>query len=247
MSSKIQISPYRLKDNLVLKIELFLDFKNHEFAMIYFKCDNFVLDVLSTSKGNISYLDKSIKTQDSNIEIFVEYCFENKIECLIGYYTKNELLNNESLVTNIDFAKKIEFLNIEIPHICSIPGNYKDKFNDFIHAIERRVSNWKITISCPDDITLNINSTNKEASFFVFGEKSQQPISSDLEFKLYPNTTKINIPKEIIRNNYTKYSSKTELGVYEIIKPDFLGKNVYYKVLVSNTLLLEGLLSKDFN
>mgnify|MGYP001618156779 FL=1 len=239
--SNIKIELYRLKDVQVLKASLFLDFKKYEFATVFFKCNGIILDILSTSKGSINS-DKSIKLYNTNADVFMEYCSENILECLIGYYDKKDLQYYETLTVNIDSTKDIESRNTLIQHIKTIPGTYKTKMDDFIKALSRITSAWKVSLSCPDDIVLSITTNSNNDAFFVFGENSLQPISSDLSFKLYSKITKMNIPKEIVRNNYDKYSSKSELGVYEVIKPDFLGKNVYYKILISNTLLLSGLL-----
>ena len=90
---------HRFEDHRMLKVDLSIEFKNnYEYADISFKCGEDTLEIISTSIGNIND-EGNAQIASSNAELYVGYCeSSNKLECLVGYYANNELINYEVLL-----------------------------------------------------------------------------------------------------------------------------------------------------
>lgn len=227
----------------MLKVDLSLDFKKpYEYATISFKCGDQKLTVTSTSMGNIDQ-EGNVKSNATNIEIYTEYCkISNILECLVGFYNANELMYYETLVASFDNTKSILETHISIPYIGTVPGSYDVRFADFRKALKRHISSWKIGITCPDDVLLTVEKSGAHIALICFGETAGEVTASDYIFQIDPLINHINIPKSLLRKYYHLYTPGCSLGIFELIKPDFLGvKNVFYKVLISNHLSLSSL------
>lgn len=241
--SKIDVALYRTDDHRILKVLFVSDYeKKHDYHVISFKCSAEAVDIISTSAGSIDG-EGNVKLLDPKAELFIDYCESaSEIECLVGYYQNNELLDYETLTAYFDNTQTIKEAEITIPYLRTIPGSFKNRFEDFFSALSRRKSSWKIQISCPDDIFLNIVSRSNTSATVIFGENTRDILASDYVFHLDPNINKINIPIEVIKKYYPKYSPQCQLGVFEVIEPDFLGsKGVYYKSLISNLITLSDI------
>lgn len=241
--SNIQTTLYRSQDHRMLKIQLSLDFKKpYEYATVSFKCEDQKLEVTSTSTGSIDQEGNVRLSTSLNSEMYVEYCeISNNLECLVGFYNANELVYYEALVASFDNTKNITGTPILIPHIGTIPGSHNTRFADFREALKRRKSSWQISMTCPDDVLLTIDKAGKNLTLVCLGETTNELASSDFVFQIDPFINHLNVPKSLLRKNYDLYTPGCSLGIFELIKPDFLGvKNVFYKVLISNTLSLSS-------
>lgn len=242
--SKIKTTLYRSDDQRVLRVSLQLnEMSATEYAIVSFKCGETRLEIFSSSVGSID-LDGNLKISGKNTDIFVSYCDQHeKIECLVGYYVKNELKYHETLSDHIDNTKKVEDYRVSVPYLRTITGSYTDRLNDFLMALGRYKSAWKIELSCPDDILANIIQKGKDQIVVTLGEESTQLLASDFVFKIDPSMSFVNIPKSIIESLHEKYSVGSKIQVFEIIQPDFLGKLSFYKSPISNSLALSGIFS----
>ncbi len=241
--SSIKTKLFRSEDHQMLQVKLDINStQKYEYAMVSFKCGGESIDILSTSLGSINQ-DGELKLFGISTEIYVEYCeTDNELECLVGYYIKNKLKYYETLTSQFDNTKRIENTQVSVPLLRTIPGSYQERLDDFLDALQRRKSSWKIEVSCPDDILIKVKKSGKNPIMVAWGEDSANLMVSDLIFKVYPDLETINIPKDLTRKNYEQYSEKAKLGIFEIIEPDFVGiKNVFFKSLISNTLSLSGL------
>jgi len=226
----------------MLKANLHLDFEApYEYASVSFKCGEEKLVITSTSKGSIDG-EGNVKIVDSDAEMYLEYCESaDNLECLVGFYNRNELMHYETLVTPFDSKKSITETQISIPSIGTIPGSYKTRFTDFRDALKRRVGSWKITMTCPDDILLHFDKVGTSVTLACLGEACEELRASDYVFQIDPVLKQINVPKDLLKRNYELYTPGCNLGIFELIKPDFLAvKNVFYKVLISNTMSLSS-------
>jgi hypothetical protein len=223
-------------------VALAIDFKDpFDYAIVSFKCGDTKLEVVSTSQGSIDQ-EGNVKTSSLQLTVDVDYCETSpNLECLVGYYRENELLNYETLTAPFDNTKGIVKTHISIPNLGTIPGSYKSRFADFQQALERRKSSWQIKMSCPDDILLEISRKGVLPVMVTLGEITRELTLSDYVFSLNPDLDQLNIPKDLLRQRYSYYAAGCELGIFELLQPDFLAvKNVYYKVLISNTLPLSS-------
>lgn len=239
--SKLNVTLYRTDDHRVLKVLFSSDYeKNHEYTMLSFKCITETVDVISTSAGSIDG-EGNVKLTDSNAELFVNYC-ENgsELECLVGYYSNNELLDYENLIARFEGGQEIKSPDIEVPYIKTKSGSFSDRFESFFSTLSKRNSLWKVQISCPDDVFLSITSNSDTPTTVTFGENTREVLASDYIFRLDPNIDKLNLPVEMIKNQ--KYTPQCELGIFEIIEPDFIGaRGVYYKCLISNLITISDI------
>lgn len=241
--SKIDVASYRTDNHSILKVLFMSDYdKKHEYHVLSFKCGTNTMNVISTSAGSIDG-EGNVKLIDSKAELFIDYCESaSEIECLVGYYNNNELLDYETLTAYFDNTQKIKAVKIEIPHLKTRAGSFGDRFKDFFSTLSKRESFWKIQISCPDDVFLDIVSRSSVPAMVTFGENTRDILSSDYIFRLDPNIHKINLPIEVIKKYYPKYSPQCQLGIFEMVEPDFLGtKGVYYKTLISNLITLSDI------
>lgn len=238
--SKINVNLYRSSDRRILKVQFAGDFvKPHDYALLAFKCGEENLSVISTSAGSIDN-EGNVKTTAKTVELFVEYSnSSNKLECLVGYYVQNDLLNYETLTASFDNDQQILPTVVSIPHLKTVPGSFESRLDDFLAALDRRVSEWKIKISCPDDMVLNVDSSGRDSIMVSFGEDSAEISLADYIFRLDPQISRIMIPREIIKRQHPQYQPQCKLGIFEIIEPDFMGvKGVFYKNRISNLLTL---------
>lgn len=235
--SSITANVYRSDDSRIIRVSLELDYAKGDHSLISFKCGENKIAVISTSKGNIDS-EGNVKTDARSIEMHLEYAnSSNKLECLVGYYDERDLKYYETLTSTFDNSIGIVETPVSVPSLKTIPASYKARFQDFFAALDRRVSSWQVEMSYPEDVVLQIVKSGKDPMTVCFGEQSREVLSSDYIFQLDPEVNKVSLPREIVKNRYHKYSSNCSLGLFELIKPDFLGvQNVFYKSPISNLL-----------
>ncbi len=241
--SKIDVTLYRTEDHRILKVLFASDYeKDHEYHTLSFKCNTESMTIISTSAGSIDG-EGNAKLTEPTAELFVDYCeSSSELECLIGYYQNNELLDYETLTAYFDNTQAIKTTEITIPNSRTIPGSFEDRFEDFFSALLRRKSSWKVQVSCQDDVFLDIVSRSNAPATVIFGENTREVLASDYIFRLEPETHKLNIPIEVIRKKSQKYTPRCQLGVFEVIEPDFLGaQGVFYKSLISNLITMSDI------
>lgn len=241
--SKLDITSYRTDDRRILKVLFASDYmKDHDYYTLSFKCNTEMVPIISTSAGRIDG-EGNVRLTEANVELFVDYCESaSELECLVGYYRNNELLDYETLTAYFDNTQAIKATEITIPYLRTIPGSFKERFEDFFSALSRRKSSWKIQISCPDDVFLDIVSRSNEFAMVTFGENTRDVLASDYTFRLDPDIHKLTLPIELIKRQYPKYTPQCQLGIFEVIKPDFLETHgVYYKSLISNLITLSDI------
>lgn len=96
-------------------------------------------------------------------------------------------------------------------------------------------------MACPDDVLLTVKEAGKDAALVCLGEIGEELSASDYVFQIDPFIKHLNFPKSLLREYHHLYTPGCSLGIFELIKPDFLGvKNVFYKILISNTLSLSS-------
>lgn len=240
--SSILPTLYQSEDHRMLRVTLYIDFKDRfDYAIVSFKCEETKLEILATSDGSIDQ-EGNVRTIALRSILDVDYCeTSGNLECLVGYYVKNELIHYETLTAIFDNTKGVVKTQISIPNLGTVPGSYKSRFIDFKQALEQRKSPWQIEMSCPDDILLTISQKGIATAMMSLGEVSRELTLSDYVFPLDPKLGRLNVPKDILQKYYPYYTPACKLGVFELIQPDFLAvKGVYYKVLVSNTLSLSS-------
>jgi hypothetical protein len=97
-------------------------------------------------------------------------------------------------------------------------------------------SEWKVELSLKEDILVSFISFGNNNGTFVFGESSDSPIASDYFFQANSYFKQFILPIEIFSKNKDLYT-KESLGIFELVKPDFVQfPNYYKKRLVSNLL-----------
>ncbi len=241
--SKLDIALYRSDDHRLLKALFVSDYgEPYDYCTLSFKCGTEPVNIISTSMGNIDELG-NVKLREPKTELFIDYCESSpELECLVGYYENSELLHYETLTAYFDNTQAIEAVETTIPYLRTIPGSFQDRFEDFFSALSRKKSSWKIQISCPGDIFLDIVSRSNISTTVTFGENTRDVLASDYIFRLDPNVRKLNLPIEVVRKHYPKYTPKCQLGVFEVIEPDFLGaRGAYYKNLISNLITISDI------
>ncbi len=241
--SNLQVTPYRTDDQRILKVLFESDCdKEYDYFMLSFKCNSETIDVISTSTGSIDG-EGNVKSRKSKVDLFVNYCESaSELECLVGYYLNNELLDYETLTAYFDNTQVIKAAEIAIPHLRTIPAPFKDRFEDFFSALSNRKSSWKVQISCQDDVFLDIVSRSNTPTMVTFGENTREIMVSDYVFSLDPNIHSLTLPVEVIQRQYSKYTSQCQLGIFEVVEPDFLGtQGAYYKHLISNLITLSDI------
>lgn len=239
--SNLKVTLYRADDQRILKVLLVLKYeKKHDYSMISFKCGTETINILSTSSGNIDK-EGNVKTVEPEVQLFVDYCEStSKLECLVGHYRNNELLDYETLTAYFDNTQIIKAVEATIPHLRTIPAPFRDRFEDFFSALSRRKSSWNIQVSCQGDVLLDIVSRSNTSAMVTFGENTKEVLASDYVFRLDPSINKLILPMEIVQKY--KHTPQCQLGVFEVIKPDFLGtQGVYYKNLISNLIELSDI------
>lgn len=241
--SNLNVALYRTDDQRILKVSFVSGYeKKYDYSMLSFKCSTETVSIISTSSGSIDR-ESNVKFTASKVELFVDYCESaSELECLVGYYQNNELLDYETLTAYFDNTQMIKAAEIAIPCLRTIPASFKDRFEDFFSALSRRKSSWKIQISCLDDVFLDIVARSNIPAMVTFGENTKDILASDYIFRLDSNIHKLTLPIEVIQQQSPKYTSQCQLGVFEVIKPDFLGaQGAYYKSLISNLITLSDI------
>jgi len=240
--SSIETQLFRSRDSRLLKNTITFDYKgDFEQMIISFQCGEKVLDIYSTSAGRINAVEKQVEIPNLQpLEIYTEYGeMSSKVDCLIGYYHQRELQHYEALSATFESGKQIVESAIEVPVIATVPESFSGKFRDFQEKLHRGMSLWKIEMSSTDNIGLTIKTTATEFSLFCFGEFSEEVLASDYIFPLDPKLTHLTIPREILEKKYSQYNPGCKIGIFELVKPDFVGvTDLYFKTLVSNTLSL---------
>ena len=241
--SNINVELYRTEDHRILKVLFTSDYeKDHEYYMLSFKCNTESMTVISTSAGSIDG-EGNVKLTGNKTELFINYCeSSSELECLVGYYQNNELLDYETLTAYFDNTQTIKTAESAIQYLKTAPGSFEDRFEDFFSALSRRKSSWKIQISCPDDIFLDIVSKSNTPTTVIFGENTKEVLASDYIFRLDPEVRNLSIPIEIIRKQSQKYTPRCQLGIFEAVEPDFLGaQGTFYKGLISNLITMSDI------
>ncbi len=264
--SDIKIHFHRFNDKMSIRVLLHGTYEGeYDFCTVSFKCGDCDLNVISTSSGyvdhqNIVYLNKAY-----DIELYIEYCTEDKVlECLVGYYQNKDLHHYETLTALFDNSRELDPVLVSASIIKTVPGDFRDKMKDFKQTLSRWNSSWNVSCSVHDEcIFLKLKKLGRNPCIMSFGELSDQILSTDYIFSVEPGQTSmykekrknkmdiykgsfmamLYIPKEIVKSKSSSYNPMSSLGIFELIKPDFLDtKDIYYKSLISNTLPVEKVL-----
>lgn len=241
--SKINGHIRRVGDSQTFVVNLNLRYTgSYEYAEIEFFCSGQAVHCLSTTSGSIS--GDTIRLIGKEATINLEYSdIGDRLECLVGYYLGQNLVHSEALILPFDNSLLIKNTSTNIPCIGTICANYDQRLRDFEESAKRYRSAWKLHVSFERDLILNFIQKGLNQTFVVFGEESYEMLASDFVFQIDTQCTTISIPYEIIINRVHKYHPGALLGIYEIIKPDFVGEDhVFFKTLISNKLPLNGLL-----
>ncbi len=235
--SQIKAILHRSNDCRILKTDINCDYSGvFDYALVSFKCGNNDLEVLSTSAGGIQ--DGNIKLyQPVRLHSFIEYCTEKDIlECLIGYYVQKELVYYENLSAIFDHQKIIKNSNVSVPELRTVNSSFTNRFSDFKETLKRAKSSWNAEIKLQDDILVLFSSNGEQSALLSFGEESEDVLASDYIFNIEPPTNKLYIPRDFFNRRREQYSLGCKLGVFELIKPDFVSNsNLYYKIPICNT------------
>ncbi len=239
--SSIAVKLYRSEDNRLLQIVITLEYKSsYDYATISFKCKDEHVEAISASKGKIDSFG-NVETTDTQLEVYVDYPQNNnELDCLIGYYENDELKEYENLMVTFDNTKHIEKSGVQIEEVRTIPSSFQQRFANFFERLETQKSSWSVDLSYSDDvISLLLNAHGKAPVMVSFGENSKEILSSDYIFQLYPNVLNLHLPKDLLKRKYSYYQQGTKLGIFELVRPDFVASNdLYYKVKISNLLSL---------
>lgn len=243
--SKIDVQNIRTDDHRIMFVNFDLDYDaEFEYATIIFQCNGESLRIVSSTVGSINE-EGHIKTKIKKGQCYLEYCDSGRLDCLVGYYSKNDLQYNEILSVSVEKTEQIIDSSINIRTIGSRSRSFEKKYTTFLSSLNDQPSSWLLDISFVEDVFIRILAKGQQPTLVSFGENSTELLGSDFIFVLYPETSKLNIPKEILAKQYTKYPIGCKLGVFELVKPDFLNlENLYYKVPISNTMTLNDIAIK---
>lgn len=238
--SSMKTQLYRSADHRVLKVDLEINYAStYDVCVISFKCKDETIDIISTSAGKVNLKEKNIEVVEENkLQIYLEYCtLYHELECLIGYYDNKVLQYYENLSNVFDSRKPIEANVASIMTIPTVLGSFSEKLSDFKTKLKSKISSWRVEVSCPDDILLIFHSSSEIPATMSFGEVSEEVLASDYLFTIDPTVSILNLPKDIVKKQYPKYLANCQLGVFEIVRPDFMpGDYCRYKTLISNSL-----------
>ncbi len=237
---ELEVSLHRLNNTRVVKANLSLYYESDKYdtCELSFMSNDKPLSILSTTSGRIEN-DVVISYNMSQSEIFVEYLGDSKIECLVGYYKGDNLDYSITLDSVIEYDREIKEVAINSPVISTVSKEFNERLSDFKKHLKKTSSLWKFDLSCPNDVVLSPVTKGKDKIIIAFGEVSEEMLASDYFFSVDANAKVVNIPKEIFELKHPQYSSGCKIGVFELVKPDFINvDNVYFKVLISNTLSL---------
>lgn len=196
------------------------------------------LVIFSTLQGSIFGKEISLKPNERSVSFVVEYPEDKNIECILSYYEGSELKGFESLPVPMEDIDPISSQPIDVVNFKIAANSFYDKLNKFMGALKNSSSKWEIDVSCPDDIVLDVKKSGENKILVSFGESSEQVLSSDFMFALSPMHN-ISIPKEIFWSKYDSYKNNSILGIFELVRPEFVATpNLYYKILISNLLPL---------
>lgn len=233
----------RLGDDYIISSNIKLNLKEKcDYCSISFKCGTSLIKILSTTYGEIAdgvnLIISDFSGGSPNINVSLEYCTSsNKLECLAGYYNNKSLVNYESFFTDFDNTKEIKSSNTIIPIISTRFKPFNERWDDFNKLCKSRTSPWEIKMSCRDDILINVVSKGGKPIVVSFGEMSDEVLSSDYLFELDENMDILYIPRLILEKKYKLYGLQCDLGIFELVQPDFINSEyVYKKVLVSNIM-----------
>ncbi|KKN56078.1 hypothetical protein LCGC14_0575920 [marine sediment metagenome] len=214
--SKVQTQLQRTRSFWKIKLsvrELYAG--NYDSLTIQFRDNNGnILEVLQTSSGSILEDRVTIDKKISEIEIDILHKDNlRQIEGVLAYFKQGNIIHCETTSTLIP----------------AIPVMSKNIFEIKTSNI-KGISKWKVEIKVKDDIILSIVTAGPSPTLMVFGDSSQTLSHTDVIYSVYPTIDTIIIPKELIWYKYNDYVT-TELGCYELIRPDCHKiENLYYKI-----------------
>jgi len=200
---------------------------------IRFEAQGTQMDILSSTTGyikdNILHSYSGIK----NAEIILPY--ERSVNTIVGNisFCNNGSTENNNIAIKIPSLEQALEKQPEIKTVKSIVQNGSIKI--FYK------SEWKISSSCLDDVSIDIVSNGKTPIFVAFGDMKQQRSSSDIVFPIYCSTSKLTIPKEIIWQKHKEYEGDL-LCCWELVKIDHKNiNNILYKVPISNNISVSNI------
>jgi len=237
---------HRSNDQRIIKVEVTCDYSNaFDYALVAFKCGDRELEILSTSIGGIQG-GKIELNGPAKLKTFIEYCSEDgTLECLIGYYNKKELIHYENLSSVFDHQKTIEQFDVATPKLRTAKSSFSNRFSDFKETLIRTKSSWHATIKQQNDVLITFISNGKQSALLSFGEESEEILASDYIFSVDPPVSKLHLPQDFFDKRRNQYSSRCKLGVFELVKPDFVSvSDLYYKLSICSTIPLSEFTSK---
>lgn len=240
--SKILAEPFRFADYRALKVNLYFDYaEKHDSISLSFRCKDEFLEVISTSVGQIGE-DQVLMKPVYEVQLYVDHCEFDNIQCIIGYYEGDLLRFSDILIANINPSKQIESVS---PTVRSMPSNqtsFDKKLRDFTSSLENLRSDWQIDLNYTDDITLTINHKGTTSIIASFGEITDNLQVSDYLFSIDPEISTLHIPEEIVSQTKKSINDISKrVAIFELITPDFTELKNFYKIPISNTILLSSI------
>lgn len=242
--SKIFVEPFRFSDYRALKVNVYFDYAGkYDSISLSFRCEENDLEIISTSVGQIRKNQVLIKPV-REAQIHVDHCNFSNIQCIIGYYEGELLRFSDILVENI---QKIEQIKSNLPNVRTIQakGTFFDKrLQNFVKSLETLRSDWEINLEYTDDMTLVMKRKGTTNIVTSLGEVTNDLRASDYVFNIDPEISVIHIPKEIVSKTKSTIMDNSEnpkskqVAIFELVTPDFVELQCFYKIKISNTILL---------
>ncbi len=238
--SRISVEPFRFSDYRALKVNVYFGYaKKHDSISLSFRCKEDALEVISTSVGQISE-DQVLMKPVHEVQLYVDHCESDNIQCIVGYYEGDLLQFSDILIADLDRSKQIESGSPQSRSISTKKTSFDKRLQDFTKSLETLNSDWQVSLTYTDDMALTIDKKGSTSIVASFGEMTDDLRASDYLFSIDPGISMLHIPKEIVfktKKGIDNRKSK-RVAIFELVTPDFVELQNFYKIPISNTILL---------
>lgn len=233
--SKIETKIVRSNGRNILKIHI------HSPDVLYSNMNVQFLDknsnsvyIISSSVGsirdNVVYINK--KTDYIEICILPE---TDKINCILSCFNP-DLVHHESLEFSTNL-KEIENLKIQKYN----ENKFDSISNSFIKDIKNK-SKWRIQIKVENNnVMIRVLQAGNHATKMCFGKNTDVIKSNDIIFTVYPDTSYFYIPNNILWKFLEGVKENDIFSCFELTKSSFHSAEIYYKIVVSNSIKADAL------
>ncbi len=202
------------------------------------------IEIISTTHGFIQGRELIIFTKSNRFTVVLDHFVDTETVKCIMHVRTNGIVNIEEHIIRVPSLKAVKPRKTEVREVQTglLWPTSSQEISDGLKAFGK--SDWKLKLSNSENVVVELVNPGRRNINVAFGDCCSVLSQSDFVFSMCNNDSTVTIPKEIVWLNH-KYYKGQELMCCEVVSVDCHPlSNIFYKVPISNRLLLSDLPKK---